>query len=222
MRPIRTIVNSHSDVKVNLHPNFTGVNTTNLVYVLPTESNFSVQKASHVTNELTEPIGVIISPRDKTCFIEAPETKTHISRENLIKIKCTSNADKAGEKNLRICSFNPRSVKNKTISMCDYIISNDFDVVALSETWRGTSDDKICVHEPVPSGYNTKHVPRRGCRGGGVEKHDPVRTKTFVMRPGCPWFSEEIHHAKHLRRKLERKWRKSRLTIDLNLPKSLG
>ena len=47
-----------------------------------------------------------------------------------------------------------------------------------------------------------------------VSAHAPLRTKTIVQRPGCPWYTDDLHQAKHLRRKLERKWRKSRLTID--------
>ena len=47
-----------------------------------------------------------------------------------------------------------------------------------------------------------------------IEKHAPLRTKTITLRPTCPWFTEELHAAKHTRRKLERKWRNSGLAID--------
>jgi hypothetical protein len=47
-----------------------------------------------------------------------------------------------------------------------------------------------------------------------IEKHAPLRTKIITIRPTCPWYTEELHEAKHLRRKLERKWRVTRLTID--------
>ena len=47
-----------------------------------------------------------------------------------------------------------------------------------------------------------------------VDMHAPLRTKTIVLRPSCPWYSDDLHEAKHLRRKLERKWRCSKLTID--------
>ena len=30
----------------------------------------------------------------------------------------------------------------------------------------------------------------------------------------CVWYNEELHEAKHLKRKLERKWRKTNLTVD--------
>ena len=47
-----------------------------------------------------------------------------------------------------------------------------------------------------------------------INKHAPLRRKNIVLRPQCPWYNEDLHEAKHVRRKLERKWRKSRLTID--------
>ena len=47
-----------------------------------------------------------------------------------------------------------------------------------------------------------------------IDTHAPLRTKTIVQRPKCSWYTEDLHDAKHLRRKLERKWRGSKLTID--------
>ena len=47
-----------------------------------------------------------------------------------------------------------------------------------------------------------------------IDKHAPMRTKLITLRPSCPWYNQELHDAKHLRPKLERRWRKSRLTID--------
>jgi len=59
--------------------------------------------------------------------------------------------------------------KHKTLALSDYIISNSFDIVALTETWLGSSVDKACIHELVPCGYQNKQVPRTGRRrGGGV------------------------------------------------------
>jgi len=47
-----------------------------------------------------------------------------------------------------------------------------------------------------------------------VDKHAPLRTKSITLRPTCPWYTDELHEAKHIKRNLERKWLKSRLTID--------
>ena len=47
-----------------------------------------------------------------------------------------------------------------------------------------------------------------------IEKHAPLRSKAITLGPSCVWYTQNIHDAKHLRRKLERTWRKSKLTID--------
>ena len=47
-----------------------------------------------------------------------------------------------------------------------------------------------------------------------IDKHAPLRTKTINQRPDCPWYTDELHEAKHLRRKLERRWQKNRLTVN--------
>ena len=53
-------------------------------------------------------------------------------------------------------------------SLCEYVLTNDFDMVALTETWLGSTVDKTCIGELVPSGYVMKHVPRRGRHGDSV------------------------------------------------------
>ena len=47
-----------------------------------------------------------------------------------------------------------------------------------------------------------------------IDKHAPLRTKTITQHPDCPWYTDELHEAKHLRRKLERRWLKNRLTVN--------
>lgn len=50
-----------------------------------------------------------------------------------------------------------------------------------------------------------------------LDKHAPIRSSTRNARPKHPWYNDEIHHSRRLRRKLERKWRKSRLNTDRQL-----
>lgn len=58
-------------------------------------------------------------------------------------------------------------MKNKSLAFSDYNISNDFDIITVTETWLGGPGDKACIAELVPSGYKIAHVPRQGL-GGGV------------------------------------------------------
>jgi exonuclease III len=76
---------------------------------------------------------------------------------------------KKKKKLLNICYLNALSTKNKTIALHDYIVTNNFDVVAITETWLGTSQDKKCKREMVPEGYDIEHIPRQTKQpGGGV------------------------------------------------------
>ena len=47
-----------------------------------------------------------------------------------------------------------------------------------------------------------------------VDKHAPLRTKIITLRPNAPWYSEEIRKQKSTCRKLERRWRRSKLESD--------
>ncbi len=50
-----------------------------------------------------------------------------------------------------------------------------------------------------------------------IDQLAPKKTRTVVIKPSCPWMTEEIHAAKCLRRRLERKWRKTKCDADRDL-----
>jgi len=50
-----------------------------------------------------------------------------------------------------------------------------------------------------------------------LDKHAPVRTKVTSCRNNAPWYNDVIRENKSKRRKLERRWRKTKLTIDCDL-----
>ena len=49
-----------------------------------------------------------------------------------------------------------------------------------------------------------------------IDKHAPLKSQVIVERPRVPWFNDEIKEAKRKHRKAERKWRRSKSTIDLD------
>lgn len=99
---------------------------------------------------------------DSTCI-------SGVNKRNLSRIKCDYVEHPSATRSLTICCLNPRSIKNKTLSLSDFIVTNDYDIVALTETWLGTSVDKKCIGDLVPSGYKFRHIPRpTGKTGGGV------------------------------------------------------
>jgi len=50
-----------------------------------------------------------------------------------------------------------------------------------------------------------------------LDKHAPIRTKIASSRSKAPWYNDTIRENKTIRRKLERRWRKTKLTIDRDL-----
>ena len=50
-----------------------------------------------------------------------------------------------------------------------------------------------------------------------IDKHAPVNSKTITIRSEAVWYTEEIHEARRIRRKLERKWRKTGLEVDFQI-----
>ena len=46
-----------------------------------------------------------------------------------------------------------------------------------------------------------------------LDKHAPKKEKSVVVRPLQPWFTDELHQAKNERRKAERLWRRTGLTV---------
>ena len=65
--------------------------------------------------------------------------------------------------------LNCRSICNKTLSLHDYIDSNQLDVFAIAETWTHESGDETAFQEMMPEGYAYIHAPRVASdRGGGI------------------------------------------------------
>ncbi|XP_072022081.1 uncharacterized protein [Amphiura filiformis] len=68
---------------------------------------------------------------------------------------------------LDIRSWNARSIGNKTVFVCDYVIEHDVDILFLQETWLDEYDTTK-IGEFTPPGYNFINVPRSIRGGGGV------------------------------------------------------
>ena len=50
-----------------------------------------------------------------------------------------------------------------------------------------------------------------------IDKHSPVTSQSLTLRPRCSWYDEDIHRAKREKRKIERQYRKSKLTVHKEL-----
>ena len=50
-----------------------------------------------------------------------------------------------------------------------------------------------------------------------LNKHAPLKTRSFTIRPQAGWHTADIRKAKQLRRRAERLWRKTGLTIHRDI-----
>jgi hypothetical protein len=62
------------------------------------------------------------------------KSEKYANLENLVKISFDHVHMCRGETKIKVCSINLRSVKNKALSISDYIMTNYFHIVALTET----------------------------------------------------------------------------------------
>ena len=81
-----------------------------------------------------------------------------ISKNN-IQIKRTESNKNNSKYDLKVSYMNARSVVNKSESIAEYLIEDNIDVCAITETWlKSGSDDKIAVGNLTPTGYEIAHV----------------------------------------------------------------
>ena len=99
-----------------------------------------------------------------------------VNKNNLVQICITSNrkpviSNKSTLSAPKFCLFgllNCRSVRNKYLSIKDYVVDKDFDIFVITETWLNTGDyDNLVIGSLIPNGYRFLHSARDG-RGGGV------------------------------------------------------
>ena len=85
---------------------------------------------------------------------------------NLININCSTRLN-GYQHPMTLCTFNARSVKNKSADIVDYICDCKADLFAVTETWL-SADDAAVRAELCPDGYKFIDHPRFGRHGGGT------------------------------------------------------
>ena len=64
---------------------------------------------------------------------------------------------------IHVYCWNARSVRNKLSSLADYVVSNDIDIMLITETWLGDEED-VLIGAMTPPGYSFINVPRANGR----------------------------------------------------------
>ena len=60
---------------------------------------------------------------------------------------------------LKAALWNARSVRNKTVSVHDFVLENELDILFITESWLGR-DDSVIIGELTPPMYSFINVPR--------------------------------------------------------------
>ena len=111
-----------------------------------------------------KPIPTVLANRD-----DIPIESRGVIKNNLISIKTENEPlQDISSSEVKFGLLNARSVRNKTIEITDYVIENELDLVALTETWLGPEgSDSVVEGDLCPNGY-TLQLSSRESRGGGV------------------------------------------------------
>ena len=116
-----------------------------------------------------------------SCLISAPGYQStrlcSAQHQVTVSFSCTRRGCRGGRSAKRahtlkcfihIGLINAGSVNSKSAVITNFLASNDFDVLAITETWltveRGDDDLRLLC----PDGFNVFHLPRVGITGGGV------------------------------------------------------
>ena len=89
---------------------------------------------------------------------------------NLITINCSTDMaalNRNRTQSMVLYSLNPRSVRNKTADVLDYVCDCKADLFAFTETWLKNDDDAVRA-EICPNGYTFIGHNQIGRRGGGT------------------------------------------------------
>ena len=114
----------------------------------------------------------------------------HVNPVNLIQIHTSPRNSCDTHHHLKVCVWNAQSLRNKTASLVDYIYDNEFDILAITETWFSDKDAAVKA-ECTPDGFKLYGVHRSGRNGGGTALI--TRSNIIVKQVAAPtWCSFEL------------------------------
>ena len=90
---------------------------------------------------------------------------------------------------LHVALMNAQSVRNKAVTINEYIGDDRLDLLAITETWLNKDGDTAAINDLVPDGYSLISVPRGRNRGGGIR---------LIHRASLSYKLMPIKHNKHM------------------------
>ena len=98
---------------------------------------------------------------------------THIQTRNsgnLIEIDNTQIQDQTKLSKIKLGLWNAQSLQMKSGSVCDIILSNKLDILAVTDTWLTSNGNNTSLADILNSltDFTVIQVPRENAKGGGV------------------------------------------------------
>ncbi|XP_071941053.1 uncharacterized protein [Antedon mediterranea] len=159
---------------VHLRPRGTSTLAKNSIDHISNESAMSPPQSSFLLSSQYQPNrqrecvnhqqGTLKIDLEKKRVVQVPGTCTRAAQSmKTYPHKLNSNS---ANSSLIFCLLNARSLRDKSDEFTDFVVSNDIDIVAVSETWLRL-DDNLSIGNITPLGYCLKNVPRLDKIGGG-------------------------------------------------------
>ena len=111
-----------------------------------------------------------------------------------------------------MCSLNLQRPKAPTASITTRRLKT-IDISDLRNDLRSTLAELDFASKDVESCVESYNLSLSNI----LDKHAPTQTRTVRLRPNSPWFNNDIRLEKQKRRRLERKWRRTKLEVDLQM-----
>ena len=125
-------------------------------------------RAGRSVKSRSSSIPVLTAFRRSDCSIRYKHCHRFADHKNLVSIqRCSSTRTIAAGTCLKFCTWNARSIRNKSASFLDYICENNIDLITVTETWLSENDAAVRA-ACTPIGYKLTDCPRVGRCGGGT------------------------------------------------------
>ena len=87
-------------------------------------------------------------------ILQAPLPLRGVNLNNLISVT-TTDSPKIDCRCVQFCVFNVRSIKNKAMAVKDFVVDQDIDILAFTETWlRPGNIDDVEIRTLCPAGID--------------------------------------------------------------------
>ena len=93
-----------------------------------------------------------------------------VNLNNLITIQPAGAIQAVRSDLFRFALLNTRSIRKKAMFLKDYVVENQIDLLAITETWLDLNNQQTAniINELCPLGFAFMHIPRMKNCGGGV------------------------------------------------------